>query len=167
MASPSLIQALQNDPSLIVYTKAESTKRLDSALKIAMKDPANEFKLYPLLNRVITDITLSTVCTKENHPHVLEVHNQAFFGTSSDDFRLPDCAACYFNDDLENYFPAFWFEAKPLEVFEDWRTSAAAEFRAMQLFQNAIPQLREQVDRAFRAFTGLEECYVFILHAIT
>ncbi|KIK61155.1 hypothetical protein GYMLUDRAFT_85127 [Collybiopsis luxurians FD-317 M1] len=155
---------MADDPAAITYTKADAMKRLDSALKIAMNDYSNEYKLYPLLNRVVTDITLSTNCAKQGHPHVLEVHNQAFFGTKNN-YRLPDCAACFFDDDSEEYFPAFWFEAKSLDYFEDWRTTRA-EVEAESAFQNSIPQVRKQVDWAFCMFPGLDECCVFILVGI-
>ncbi|KAF5345733.1 hypothetical protein D9757_013303 [Collybiopsis confluens] len=155
----------QNNPSFIIYTEAESMKRLECNLQIAMKDPMNEYKLYPLINRVATDIAISTSCINEQHSHLLEVHNQAFFGTSKADFRLPDCAACFFDFETGVHFPAFWFEVKPLPAHEDWRTPEA-EIRAIQEFENIIPQVRSQVEKALRVFPSIDKCYVFIVVGI-
>ncbi|KAJ3886532.1 hypothetical protein GG344DRAFT_69593 [Lentinula edodes] len=162
-----MLKELYDDPSVVVIRKEESLTRLRNNINLAQSQNGSESRLYPLLNRIVSDLCLFAKHDSEEQGGIeLQCHSQALFPGEENHYQVPDCAACIFTADSLRMFPAFWFEAKalPLEEDEDSWQSAKAHYRALEVFGNSIPQLRQQANNAFKCFEHGPTSYpVFLL----
>ncbi|KAJ3853452.1 hypothetical protein EV368DRAFT_81544 [Lentinula lateritia] len=169
-----MVTDLYNNPSIVVIRKEESLTRLQNNIDLAQSQSASESRLYPLLNRIVSDLCSFAKHDSETQPEEgskeLQCHSQALFPGEETDYQVPDCAACVFNSDSLHMFPAFGFEGKalPLKVHEkNWHSAAVARERAMEIFEKSIPQLRQQANYAFKCFKhGPTSYHVFLIVGI-
>ncbi|KAJ4494464.1 hypothetical protein C8R41DRAFT_829101 [Lentinula lateritia] len=165
-----MLKDLYNDPSIVVIRKEESLTRLRNNINLAQSQSESESRLYPLLNRIVSDLcSFAKHASEEQGGIELQCHSQALFPGEENHYQVPDCAACVFSADSFRMFPAFWFEAKalPLEEDEESWQSAKARMSALEVFGDSIPQLRQQANNAFKCFEhGPTSYHVFLLVGI-
>ncbi|KAJ3882639.1 hypothetical protein F5051DRAFT_435900 [Lentinula edodes] len=162
-----MVTTLYHDPSVVVIRREESLTRLQNNINLAQSQHHSESRLYPLLNRIVSDLcSLAKHDSEEQGSRELQCHSQALFPVEENHNQVPDVAACVFSADSLDMFPAFWFEGKALPLEKDvesWQ-SPKAHYRAMEIFANSIPQLRQQVNNAFECFEhGPTSYHVFLL----
>lgn len=94
MRSYRLCSSRLIENQVIVYSQTDSFGLIESDIQLAQSQPDLECRLYPLLNRVMSDICIVAKC-KSTSQIRLQCHNQALFAVpQSSRFRVPDCAAC-------------------------------------------------------------------------
>ncbi|KAF9061541.1 hypothetical protein BDP27DRAFT_1337936 [Rhodocollybia butyracea] len=165
-----LVTSLYRDPSVIVIRKEEALSRLRNNIELAQSQSSLESRLYPLLNRIVSDLC-ALAKRRDTQHRELQCHSQALFPGHGHEnrYRVPDCAACVFDSITLQMFPAFWFEGKALPLHPEeasWFTALGTEQRAMDIFESSIPQLREQAAYAFQSFNGPTSYHVFLLVGI-
>ncbi|KAJ3915800.1 hypothetical protein F5877DRAFT_81484 [Lentinula edodes] len=165
-----LVMNLYNDPSVVVIRKEEFLTRLRNNINLAQSQHRSESRLYPLLNRIVSDLcSFAKHVSEEQGSRELQCHSQALFPGEENHNQVPDFAACTFSADSLHMSPAFWFEGKalPLEKDEESWQSEKVRMRALARFGSSIPQLRQQADNAFKYFQhGPTRYHVFVLVGI-
>ncbi|KIK60156.1 hypothetical protein GYMLUDRAFT_244590 [Collybiopsis luxurians FD-317 M1] len=159
---------------VIIYTEEFALRLLESDVQIAEEEPSVEYRLYALMSRIISDLCLvahpkQEESNGEEHPIVLQAHNQAYFGYTIE--TKNPITAMIFHAQSRTLTPVFWLEGKALfshltEPIRAWR--ADLEWwrnRASSIFESAVDQVREQAHFAFKSFKG-DEYHVIILVGI-
>ncbi|KAE9387593.1 hypothetical protein BT96DRAFT_1025820 [Gymnopus androsaceus JB14] len=166
-ASMNAINAIYNDPSVVVILQAAAMTRVKNNIQMAQSQSSIESRLYPLIDGILHDLCAIAKPMENNSPLQLQCHPQSLFsGEGGDTSQIPDCAACIWDPIACTMWPAFWFEAKPLPA-ASWLTSKAAAWLAMSVFEQSIPQLRNQAAHAFATFKDRPTTYhVFLLVGI-